>query len=325
MGELGIAIKIKSLSSLEDIERWARHCSECFSAKSSPPPAEYFLKHFHYDPWKDCTSIFVAYQNDEPDIILSTVRIFHRTSRGYLGSSVLTAGIGEVCTSINFRKLGLSRILLNHAIEFCMHSQFDRIILHAAEWIREFYFSVGFQSLPTIWSILTWSKSQYLKLQSFLSIRNYQTVNIDVENNADDLLKLNNQINSNFFGPIIRNKEYISTWINNETGGHIIGLRDNNVNMLIAYLIIRVYPSHVIQIRDFGMNMENTDIYDMLGIILVLINEYVKNLNNFEEVKQVNKLMIPQPLLQLALSKKERSNYFESVDDYSPIEYRVFQ
>jgi predicted GNAT family N-acyltransferase len=102
--------------------------------------------------------------------IVSSVRIFRRTlstggaaanssNSGDDGATTIEAGgIGEVCTSPNHQRRGLSKILLKDAINIMSNSGDGGMscsLLHANPEFRPVYNKIGgYKSVPSRWSLV---------------------------------------------------------------------------------------------------------------------------------------------------------------------------
>jgi predicted GNAT family N-acyltransferase len=155
-----------------NINEWTNFCALAFAHKKpTPPSAMYFLRHYNNDPRRDANLVRVMVSlsnpNEEAEMeMASSVRIFRRTlSSGPGGSSSsLTyeaGGIGEVCTSPNHRRRGLSTILLHNALTIMQHDNSNNSdgmscsLLHASPDFRPYYTKVGgYQSIRSLWSIV---------------------------------------------------------------------------------------------------------------------------------------------------------------------------
>mmetsp|Transcript_20231 Transcript_20231/g.31855 ORF Transcript_20231/g.31855 Transcript_20231/m.31855 type:complete len:334 (-) Transcript_20231:369-1370(-) len=164
-----------------DIVKWTQFCASVFSYKPNPPPPSYFARHYHNDPRHDPALVRVLIHcpdNSEEERIngeiVSSVRIFRRTlSTGSSSSSssammIEAGGIGEVCTSPNHQRRGLSKLLLKDAFNImstsCKEGGEDNdedemmscSLLHASPDFRPVYSKVGgYQSVRSEWSAMS--------------------------------------------------------------------------------------------------------------------------------------------------------------------------
>lgn len=122
----------------DELDRWAAHCGEVFFAGSG----EYFLAHWHNDPWRDLNGIFVAADGDR---IVSTVRVFRRKV-WLLGEQVPMGGVGEVSTHPDFRGRGLAGTLLGMAVDYMVREGLAVSLLFADA--HGFYRKHGWECLP---------------------------------------------------------------------------------------------------------------------------------------------------------------------------------
>ena len=136
----------------DEVKEWSEFCASVFSYKTDPPPAEYFYRHYANDPstkaYGSSRLIRVAFFEGT---IVASCRIFLRTiSTGNGNGTVLRAGgIGEVCTTMDHRRRGLSTKLLENAIAI-MEERTDLQVssLHAAPAFFPLYESLGYSCPP---------------------------------------------------------------------------------------------------------------------------------------------------------------------------------
>ena len=102
-------------------------------------------------------------ENDEgvvatKPIMVASVRVFLRNltlPNGGDYSAIRAGGIGEVCTSMNHRRKGLSHRLLNIAIDYMKDhlDEFQVSVLHAStDAFRSVYAKVGYRCSRTCWT-----------------------------------------------------------------------------------------------------------------------------------------------------------------------------
>jgi predicted GNAT family N-acyltransferase len=153
-----ITYTLRSLSNDQDITKWTKFCASIFSYKDNPPPPSYFSRHFYNDPRRDLDLVRVlVYTNEDgQEEIVSSVRIFRRSLTIPGGTSIEAGGIGEVCTSPNHQRRGLSKILLNDALEIMRggDSGMSCSLLHASPAFRPVYAKVGYECVTSRWSVL---------------------------------------------------------------------------------------------------------------------------------------------------------------------------
>jgi hypothetical protein len=104
-----------------EILQWASFCASIFAYKESPPPPDYFSRHYYNDPDRQSSFIRVAVSQKDNEIVASC-RIFARKISTKNGSFLKAGGIGEVCTSPHHRKRGLSKELLQDCIRIMISS-----------------------------------------------------------------------------------------------------------------------------------------------------------------------------------------------------------
>lgn len=257
-----------------DILNWTKFCASVFSYKLDPPSPSYFARHFYNDPRGDASLIRVlvattatttaaaadaaANDNDgeKGGEIASSIRIFRRTlsiphhhSSSGTGSSCTmhymeAGGIGEVCTSINHRRRGLSSILLKDAIAI-MNSQpleGERMacsLLHASPDFRPVYSKVGgYRSVTSYWSVVPVRWKSLLLTESETVARlddtnaaisesekigggttsSYIVRNAKFPNDAPQLQQLHHEYSEKRLITIVRSEEYWTRYVSAELG-----------------------------------------------------------------------------------------------------------
>ncbi len=141
----GFLIEFRTLLSSE-LEAWFDHCALVFNQyQDLDATRQYFMNHWHNDPWRDRHAIFVAVDSGE---IVSTVRVFDR--RIYLAGEEFTmGGIGEVSTKVAYRRQGLSGKLLEMSIAYMEAEGLDFSMLGTGT--PKHYSRYGWEPVPTYW------------------------------------------------------------------------------------------------------------------------------------------------------------------------------
>ncbi|KAL7536098.1 hypothetical protein ACHAXR_011243, partial [Thalassiosira sp. AJA248-18] len=226
-----------------DITKWTKFCASVFSYKSNPPPASYFARHFYNDPRCDpaLVRVLIHCPNDdsregerEHGEIVSSVRIFRRTiSVGPSSTGVLpieAGGIGEVCTSPNHQRRGLSKILLNDALNIMSASckegggEDDGMtcsLLHASPDFRPVYAKVGgYQSVRSKWSLVP-IQLQYLstnKISDGCVNNAWHIRQAKFPEDAAQLRQLYAEYSENRLITIVRSEQYWKEYVSAELG-----------------------------------------------------------------------------------------------------------
>lgn len=224
----------------QQVEPWAAFCASCFAYKANPPPASYFERHYYNDPGRDPSLIRVALCDGT---IVSSVRIFSRQVS--VGNNVCNAGgIGEVCTSSNHRRRGLSKFLLQDAIQIMTRRGFKLSLLHAAPAFFPVYQKVGYASVTQKWSIVTIQLSKCV-------VADDATMRL-AEFPADtNRLQAMHQVYSErrFSGCIVRTAQYWNEYLCRELEGRLwVLLRDS---CIVAWLSVR-QKGHLYHLAEFG-------------------------------------------------------------------------
>eukprot|EP00529_Nitzschia_sp_RCC80_P012627 CAMPEP_0113492194 /NCGR_PEP_ID=MMETSP0014_2-20120614/27947_1 /TAXON_ID=2857 /ORGANISM="Nitzschia sp." /LENGTH=557 /DNA_ID=CAMNT_0000386011 /DNA_START=111 /DNA_END=1783 /DNA_ORIENTATION=+ /assembly_acc=CAM_ASM_000159 len=201
------------------IEEWSNFCASVFAYKKpNPPPPFVLLQPLHErDPDRVSPSLIrvatttttSSTETDDvvhrpPQEIVASVRIFlRRLSIGKklpsssssspsapTSSFIWAGGIGEVCTSEEHRRRGLSRRLLETAIEMMKELPWlDVSLLHAGPTFQPVYEKFGYVSTRTNWSKLrikcTVLKQKYCDLV-VLQMTDRREGRAAVDDNDDD-------------------------------------------------------------------------------------------------------------------------------------------
>lgn len=212
-----------------EVKPWAAFCASIFAYKANPPPPEYFERHYYNDPLHKASLIRVAFAKDDKNSsnnqIVASCRIFERQISDGKGGSILAGGIGEVCTSNNHRRRGLSRELMKDCIGIMTRYGMKASILHAAPTFFPVYRSMGYECTMSKWSLV----------QVTMPIK----VTVDDDDSAlvcreatfpEDtapMMTLHQQFSERqFTGCIVRSEAYWNTYLSVELKGALFVLID---------------------------------------------------------------------------------------------------
>ena len=286
----------------DDIQRWTKFCASVFSYKPSPPPPEYFARHFYNDPRCDASLVRVlihcpSLNNSDDDDgqklngeIVSSVRIFRRTlsiggaaanssnSGDGSATSIEAGGIGEVCTSPNHQRRGLSKILLKDAINIMFTSRDNTksnsgggggmscSLLHANPEFRPVYNKIGgYKSVPSRWSLVPIQLNKLITKVTDVdcsSTNRYTTRQAKFPNDVSQLQPLHTEYSEKRFITIIRSTEYWNDYVSAELGDSLWVLEEEveegggKDNKIIAWLAIRKRGDRY-QLREFGVDRDH--------------------------------------------------------------------
>ena len=269
----------------EDITKWTEFCSSVFSYKSNPPSPSYFARHYYNDPRSDATLIRVLIHcpNNTSDErrhgeIVSSVRIFRRSlsiagqqSNNSSSSSIEAGGIGEVCTSPNHQRRGLSKLLLKDALNIMSSSDSGMkcSLLHASPDFRPVYSKVGgYESVTSNWSIVP-IQLQHLSTQKSGSSSSSNSDDIKgcwsirqarFPQDAKQLYKLHHEYSEQRFITIVRSLQYWEEYVSAELDDTLWVLTSSSKNddTIIAWMSIRRRGEDRYQLREFGMDKSST-------------------------------------------------------------------
>lgn len=280
----------------DDIQRWTQFCATVFAYKPSPPPPEYFARHFYNDPRCDASLVRVLVHcpdaGDEAQKmngeIISSVRIFRRTlttgSSGG-GATIEAGGIGEVCTSPDHQRRGLSKILLKNAIDI-MYTSCDGgadttggmscSLLHANAEFRPVYNKVGgYKSVSSKWSLVS---IELNKLIINSTDNKWVTRQAIFPQDVSQLQALHTEYSEKRLITIMRSTEYWTSYVSAELGDSLWVLEDDT--SIAAWLSIRKRGDRY-QLREFGVdrnkpsvsNITEFSLHRLLGVALQQIGE----------------------------------------------------
>lgn len=245
----------------QEVQPWAEFCASVFSYKASPPPPEYFERHFSNDPDRDASLIRVAVCGTD---IVASCRVFLRTISTGKGESMQAGGIGEVCTSDSHRRRGLSKVLLENAIRIMNHRKLQLSLLHAAPAFCPVYQKTGGYACTTSnWSIVSILSSQLKEgTDSNVVVRAAQ-----FPNDTGRLAMLHQAYSTDrFAGCIVRTDAYWNEYLSKELQGSFWVLI-NKDGLLVAWLSIRPRGGRY-QLREFGVDREQISTNEALSQLL---------------------------------------------------------
>ena len=227
----------------EEIGSWASFCASVFSYKAQPPPPSYFERHYRNDPLAESDLVRVILWKDE--IIVSSCRIFQKEVSLGNGKTVPAGGIGEVCTSVDHQRRGLSKHLLHNAIEIMKFRQMKLSLLHAApEFFPVYKRAGGYASTNSKWSVATLQLDQLngaaaaaaaaaaasaIAKDDSLSI--YTTRLAEFPNDTKRLQLMHQEYSEQkLAGCIVRSEAYWNTYLSRELDGTLFVLEGNKNN-----------------------------------------------------------------------------------------------
>ena len=264
-----ITYTIRGLVNDDEIHKWSKFCESIFAYKLNPPLASYFERHYYNDPngiKYGPSLIRVAIDNDTQEIVASC-RVFVRDiSKGgeeqrnntNNTNTLRAGGIGEVCTSNQHRKRGLSKILLLDCIRIMKTTpqlNLQVSLLHAAPTFFPVYEKAGgYQNTTSEWSSVQVSyKSEDHHHDHDREQYKYYNIRVaQFPNDTKELQMLHEKYSvQKFPGCIIRNEEYWNTYISKELDNSLYVLTYNNV--VVGWLSIRPRGGeNTYQLREFG-------------------------------------------------------------------------
>jgi len=245
----------------DEIESWAQFCASVFSYKANPPPFSYFERHFYNDPARDASLIRVMMYEGQ---VVSSCRIFQRLVSLGGGASVQAGGIGEVCTSPHHRKRGLSKVLLQNAIQIMKDRGMKLSFLHAAPAFFPVYEkSGGYACVTSRWAVVPVIQSKLNEVASPYTIRLAH-----FPNDTTRMQQIHQQYTEHrFVGCIVRSDSYWNDYISKELEGSLWALVKEESDEIVAWLSLRLRGERY-QMRDFGCDTNVMAVMEGLSMLL---------------------------------------------------------
>ena len=262
--------------------------------------------------------------------IVSSVRIFRR-ALSYPGSSevqIEAGGIGEVCTSPNHQRRGLSKILLKDAIQImsssCKNNEENNngmscSLLHANPDFRPVYAKVGnYASVSSKWSLVPIQLQQLSSEKiSMERISNDWHIGPAVfPQDAYQLQQLHSEYSEKRLITVVRNVRYWKDYVSAELGDTLWVLTKPSIcdgdENIVAWISIRQRGDRY-QLREFGVKKQGDNAVSthwamgqLLGVALDQAGEVVGS-----EQKEVSLLL---PTFVLSEIKDEISSKSQDGD-----------
>ena len=235
----------------KEVQPWATFCATVFAYKTNPPPPEYFERHYYNDPLHKASLIRVAFTKGPEPKIVASCRVFERYISDGKGGSILAGGIGEVCTSDDHRRRGLSKELMKDCIAIMMKNGMKASILHSASSFFPVYRSIGYECTTSRWSLLDIIKPS-IPFDTRISCREAL-----FPDDTATLQCLHRSFSeSRFVGCIVRSETYWNMYISAELKGTLFVLVNSMNQRPFACLSVRPRGDRW-QLREFS--------YDHIG------------------------------------------------------------
>eukprot|EP00977_Amphora_coffeiformis_P001734 scaffold337_cov172-Amphora_coffeaeformis.AAC.8 len=249
----------------EEVKPWAAFCASIFAYKANPPPPEYFERHYFNDPLHNASLIRIAFTNDSEPKIVASCRIFERYISDGKGGSILAGGIGEVCTSDEHRRRGLSKELMKDCIAIMTKYGMKASILHSAPSFFPVYRTMGYECTTSLWSLLHIIRPS-VPPESTISCR--EAVFPD---DTAALQSLHHAFSeSKFVGCIVRSEDYWNMYLSAELKGTLFVLVNPTNQRPFACLSLRS-RGYRWQLREFSYadnKVENFTLSQAMQILL---------------------------------------------------------
>lgn len=224
-----------------DKKRWLEMVSNTFgNGNPSEEYKDYFRRHLENDSQSELKGILIA---EEDGKILSTLRVYKR--KMYLFGSIQTAGcLGEVCTTEENRKKGLSSILLKEAIQYMERNNLAVSVLRTG--IHSFYGRLGWIPVPSYRRVAVLPETEKMPESEQFFIRPVdwgQDVPLMEAIHSDYSFKAN--------GTFVRkNMDYWNKWVKSEAGEFPFMIIANT-GMPVGYLFADWKDGQCIKIKEF--------------------------------------------------------------------------
>ena len=257
----------------DEVKTWSEFCASVFSYKKNPPSADYFYRHYANDPTTKApgSSKLIRVAIFEGSIVASCRVFLKEISMGNNQQegpkSILSGGIGEVCTDINHRRRGISKKLLENAIAIMEdRSEVQISSLHAAPTFFPLYESLGYSAPPISnpfganrWSMvnLNWKPNGNKEL-----MQNNPGIRIRPAEFPTDT-KILQQLHTKYseerlVGCVLRSEEYWNDYLSKELEGSLYVLEsnvssDSNEQQIVSWLSLHGHADSF-SVREFGID-----------------------------------------------------------------------
>lgn len=207
------------------------------------------------------------------------MRIFRRTLSIPNGDAIEAGGIGEVCTSPSHQRRGLSKILLNDALDIMRgaESGMSCSLLHASPTFRPVYAKVGYKCVTSKWSSVEVKLDQLSKEKGgpYDCTCNGETVEWKIRSasfpqDASQLHKLHQSYSESRFITVQRTEQYWNDYVSQELGDTLWVLTKATAaaDQIVAWMAIRQRGDKY-QLREFGC--DSSDDFTISGAMRHLL------------------------------------------------------
>jgi len=277
-----VSYEIRGLGGDQEMEAWAHFCASVFAYKENPPPASYFERHYHNDPTRVASLIRVAMLDGK---IVASCRLFLRTISNGAGMSLSAGGIGEVCTSDDHRRRGLSKVLLQNVIDIMKERQLQVSLLHASpEFFPVYEKAGGYACSKSQWSVVPINTGKLQQAAASIATTT-STTTIREASFPDDTDRLSalhrNYSEARFSGCMIRSNEYWNQYLCQELIGtfYVLQMDDD----IVAWISLRPRGLAKVQLREFGVDttLENgSQVITTITALTLLLAHAMKELEH---------------------------------------------
>jgi len=221
--------------------------------------------------------------------LVSSVRIFRRTLGTGFDNNTLTlptieaGGIGEVCTSPNHQRRGLSKILLKDALSIMSTScseggtnegRISCSLLHASPDFRPVYSKVGgYQSVRSEWSVVPIKRlhlSKNVKMSDDSDVDNNAWFTIRQAKFPEDacqLQQLHAEYSEKRLVTIVRSVQYWKEYVSAELGDTLwvltkpsaIATDGGGEDSIVSWVSVRARGEERYQLREFGVDKSTSN------------------------------------------------------------------
>jgi len=252
--------------------------------------------------------------------IVSSVRIFRRTlstgSSNSGGATIEAGGIGEVCTSPDHQRRGLSKILLKDAINI-MSTSCDGVgdsggmmscsLLHANPEFRPVYNKVGgYECVPSKWSLVPIKLNKLVINSSTDETNKWTTRQAIFPQDVSQLKALHTEYSEKRLITITRSTEYWTNYVSAELGESLWVLEDDA--SIVAWLSIRKRGDRY-QLREFGADRNKHSISNIISFALKrLLGVALQQIGEDVHVDSEKKVSLLLPTFILSDMQQEKMN-----------------
>ena len=232
-------------------------------------------------------------------------------------NSIEAGGIGEVCTSPNHQRRGLSKILLNDALQIMMNrnSGMSCSLLHASPTFRPVYAKFGYVCVSSPWSVVPIHLNQLSpELKGpYECTCNGETVDWKVRpaifpKDTSELHRLHRKFSEDRFITIHRTKEYWNDYVSEELRDTlwVLTKSTDSTEQIIAWMAIRKRGNRY-QLREFGC--DRSDDFTIAAALRLLLGVTLNQSGEHVGEGVTGDILLHMPTIILLDTEETGGNY----------------